>query len=89
MKAYAKFTKDEDGYYNQCRLCGDGGTLYGCDFCIESFCRRCVLRNFGHAAITEIESGEKWHCYLCKPEKIAEPVELANRIQQRNILNIH
>jgi len=41
-----------------------------------------VLRNLGRAAITEIESGEKWHCYLCKPEKIAEPVELANRIQQ-------
>jgi len=75
-----EFTKDEDGYYMYCRLCGEGGSLYGCDFCIESFCKQCILRNLGRTAITEIECGSKWKCYICSPEKFKEPREHAQKI---------
>ena len=38
------FTTDAEGYYEHCRWCADGGTLYGCDKCVESFCKQ-VNRN--------------------------------------------
>merc|ERR1711990_926727 len=75
-----EFTKDEDGYYMYCRLCGEGGSLYGCDYCIESFCKQCILRNLGRTAITEIEGGSKWKCYICCPEKFKEPRDRAQKI---------
>ena len=78
-----EFTKDEDGYYMYCRLCGEGGSLYGCDYCIESFCKQCILRNLGRTAITEIESGNKWKCYICCPEKFKEPRDRAQKIYDR------
>ena len=34
------FTTDAEGYYEHCRWCADGGTLYGCDKCVESFCKQ-------------------------------------------------
>ena len=78
-----EFTKDEDGYYMYCRLCGEGGSLYGCDYCIESFCKQCILRNLGRTAITEIEGGSKWKCYICCPEKFKEPRDRAQKIYDR------
>ena len=79
-----QWKKDEDGYHEYCRLCGEGGSLYGCDFCIESFCKQCILRNLGRTAITEIEEGSKWKCYICCPEKFKEPRERAQKIYDRN-----
>lgn len=76
-----KFTKDSDGYYVHCRWCGEGGTLYGCDDCIESFCKQCILRNLGRSAITEIEGGTKWKCYICNLARITECCEYAKKIQ--------
>ena len=66
-----------------CRLCGEGGSLYGCDYCIESFCKQCILRNLGRTAITEIEGGSKWKCYICCPEKFKEPRDRAQKIYDR------
>ncbi|XP_053400537.1 transcriptional regulator ATRX-like [Mercenaria mercenaria] len=66
------FTRDDEGIDEQCRWCGDGGRLYGCDFCHNCFCRHCIKRNMGRseAAMMEDDDGSKWHCYICKPKKI-------------------
>jgi len=34
----------------------------------------------GRTAVTEIESGSKWQCYICKPEKFKEPRALAKKV---------
>lgn len=77
-----KFSKDSDGYYEHCRWCGEGGTLYGCDFCIESFCKQCILRNLSRAAITEIEAGTKWKCYICNTDRTKDCRNYATKIEE-------
>ena len=32
--------------------------------------------------MTEIESGSKWHCYICKPEKFKEPRAHAKKVAE-------
>ena len=61
--------------------------MYGCDYCIESFCKQCILRNLGRTAVTEIESGSKWHCYICKPDKFKEPRAHARKVKESSKLH--
>ncbi|KAL4229967.1 hypothetical protein ACF0H5_010356 [Mactra antiquata] len=76
------FTLDNEGVDEQCRWCGDGGRLYGCDFCHNCFCRSCIKRNLGRSEATKMEEedGSKWHCYMCKPKKIKKLVEDCDKI---------
>jgi len=37
----------EDGVDEQCRWCGQGGRLIGCDFCHNAFCKSCIKSNLG------------------------------------------
>ena len=69
--------KDAEGYYEHCRWCGEGGSLLGCDLCIESFCKKCILRNLGRGGLSEAENSTKWKCYCCAPEKIKKHTEFA------------
>ena len=36
------FTKDADGFDNQCTWCGEGGNLLICDYCVSAFCKKCI-----------------------------------------------
>eukprot|EP01051_Picozoa_sp_SAG22_P005530 SAG22_NODE_331_length_12174_cov_12.920497_2_plen_477_part_00 len=66
-----EFEVDEDGYELQCRWCGVGGELVGCDDCISAFCRGCISRNFGpeglEALLADASSGKDWRCFCCSP----------------------
>uniref|UniRef100_A0A1I8J8C3 DNA helicase n=1 Tax=Macrostomum lignano TaxID=282301 RepID=A0A1I8J8C3_9PLAT len=69
-KFYASghFDSDEQGKENQCRWCGEGGSLICCDNCEHSFCRTCIKRNLGRSALQDIESlpdESVWLCYAC------------------------
>ena len=68
-------------------MCGEGGSLYGCDFCIESFCKQCILRNLGRTAVTEIEASSKWKCYICDPSKFDAPRALADKVYESSKLH--
>jgi hypothetical protein len=73
------FDLGEEGYEENCRWCGDGGALVGCNNCVKNFCRECILVNFGEAELKKIvgEEGEgedtwevppdvpEWKCYCC------------------------
>lgn len=75
--------KDKDGLDEQCRWCGEGGRLYGCDYCHNSFCRPCVKRNLGRSEAAKLEeSTGKWKCYVCKPYKLKELVENCNKVME-------
>ena len=64
------WSKDEDGYYEHCRWCANGGDLLLCDTCPNVFCKRCVRKNLGRSKVTEIEEAEEWHCLVCEPDQI-------------------
>ncbi|CAM9899649.1 unnamed protein product, partial [Phaeothamnion confervicola] len=64
---------DEKGVEIYCRFCGDGGDLWACDNpngkCPYSFCKNCVLRNFGpEECVAADEDG--WKCYVCNPKPL-------------------
>ena len=61
-----------DGYEEQCRWCGVGGDLVGCDGCVSSFCQKCITRNLGKAHLKKVLSNDNWECYMCKPEDAAK-----------------
>ncbi|KAL2095175.1 hypothetical protein ACEWY4_009894 [Coilia grayii] len=68
-------SKDADGGDAQCRWCAEGGNLICCDYCTNSFCKKCVLRNFGRKELSGILDGDKkWHCYVCRPEPLVRLV---------------
>ncbi|KAF8767830.1 Transcriptional regulator ATRX like protein [Argiope bruennichi] len=69
----SEFSQDESGNYNYCAWCGNGGKLYLCDFCPNTFCSTCVRRNIGRAAVSEM-SKEGWKCYCCDPSKLKHKV---------------
>ncbi|CAI5516814.1 unnamed protein product, partial [Closterium sp. Naga37s-1] len=67
-----------DGTEQQCHWCGLGGHLLLCDTpkCRFTFCRSCVLRNFGAAEyrrieISDAEGGSPWKCYCCDAGPLA------------------
>lgn len=57
------------------RWCAEGGSLIGCDYCSNAFCKKCVLRNLGRKELSTIlEEERKWYCYVCSPEPLVELV---------------
>lgn len=57
------------------RWCAEGGSLIGCDYCSNAFCKKCVLRNLGRRELSSIlEEERKWYCYVCSPEPLIELV---------------
>lgn len=49
-----------------CCICGDGGTLYGCDKCSEWFCIECL--DGLYIPHDTAEAGESWFCgIVCPP----------------------
>ncbi|TPP62077.1 Transcriptional regulator ATRX [Fasciola gigantica] len=74
-KFYRKqeFLRDSDGKDENCRWCADGGDLICCDHCPNAFCKRCIKRNLGRCALSNIESLDEsavWTCYVCDPSPI-------------------
>uniref|UniRef100_A0A672NVL7 DNA helicase n=1 Tax=Sinocyclocheilus grahami TaxID=75366 RepID=A0A672NVL7_SINGR len=66
-------SKDSEGMDEQCRWCAEGGSLIGCDYCSNAFCKKCVLRNQGRKELSTIlEEERKWYCYVCSPEPLVE-----------------
>ena len=65
-----EWTKDEEGSYEYCRWCGNGGDLLLCDKCPEGFCKRCVQRNLGRKFLSGINSADEWACFMCDPKVI-------------------
>ena len=77
------FTRDEFGIDEQCRWCGDGGSLLCCDKCDKAFCKPCIKRNLGKSALKEIVNapeGTEWLCFCCNPKPISKLVKVCNRI---------
>lgn len=68
------WTKDEDGSFEFCGWCAQGGELLICaeESCPNSFCTRCIKRNLGRSTLSEIENCDDWKCFECKPKQIRE-----------------
>ena len=49
----------------QCRWCGVGGDLVGCESCPKSFCRECIVRNLGQKEMDHILTLDPWACFVC------------------------
>merc|ERR1712029_241525 len=64
------WTKDDEGYYEFCRWCANGGDLLCCDSCKNGFCKKCIKRNLGRIKVTEIEESDTWNCFVCHPKQI-------------------
>ena len=67
-----EWTKGEDGFYDFCRWCANGGDLLMCDSCPNAFCKKCIKRNLGRSKVSEIEELEKWDCLACEPAQIRQ-----------------
>lgn len=63
-----EWTKDEEGSFEYCRWCGNGGDLILCDKCPESYCKRCVQRNFGRKFLSSMSDSSEWACFICDPK---------------------
>lgn len=50
-----------------CRWCANGGNLYCCSYCSNTFCYNCIKRNFDPLVRKKIERDEKWKCFVCNP----------------------
>lgn len=50
-----------------CRWCANGGNLYCCSYCSNTFCYNCIRRNFDAVVRKKIERDEKWKCFVCNP----------------------
>lgn len=50
-----------------CRWCANGGNLYCCSYCSNTFCYKCIKRNFALSIRKKIEADEKWKCFVCNP----------------------
>lgn len=53
-----------------CRWCANGGNLYCCSFCSNTFCYKCIKRNFDPILRKKIEADEKWKCFVCDPRDL-------------------
>ncbi|KAF5890968.1 transcriptional regulator ATRX-like isoform X1, partial [Clarias magur] len=76
-------SKDAEGMDEQCRWCAEGGSLIGCDYCSNAFCKKCVLRNLGRRELSAIlEEERKWYCYVCSPEPLMNLVLACDSVLQ-------
>lgn len=76
-----RWSKDEEGYFEHCRWCGEGGDLLGCDECVESFCKKCIKRNFGRNEVTDIQTS-KWRCFVCDTEPLKPLLKEARKVME-------
>ncbi|XP_057211072.1 LOW QUALITY PROTEIN: transcriptional regulator ATRX-like [Triplophysa rosa] len=68
-------SNDSEGMDEQCRWCAEGGSLIGCNYCSNSFCKKCVLHNLGRKELSSIlEEERKGYCYVCSPKPLVELV---------------
>ncbi|KAK3100143.1 hypothetical protein FSP39_015288 [Pinctada imbricata] len=76
-------SKDEDGLDEQCRWCSEGGKLYGCDFCHNTFCKKCIQRNLGRSELNNVTDEDKqWKCYVCNPKPLASLRSECNKVME-------
>lgn len=68
------WTKDEDGYFEYCRWCAQGGELLMCQSCANGFCKRCIKRNLGRTAVSNITDSDDWECLVCDPMQVSKIV---------------
>lgn len=75
------FTKDSEGYDEQCRWCGQGGNLLMCDSpnCTYSFCNFCIKRNFSPQIFADILAKETWKCFCCDKSQLLIHVDECRR----------
>ena len=45
----------EDGFFEFCRWCANGGDLLCCDSCSNAFCKKCIKGNLRRTKVTEKE----------------------------------
>lgn len=62
-----KFEQGDDDTDMFCRWCANGGNLYCCSYCSNTFCYKCIRRNFSAQVRKKIEADEKWKCFVCNP----------------------
>merc|ERR1712032_1204391 len=67
-----EWTKDEEGFYEHCRWCANGGELMCCDNCPNAFCKKCIKRNLGRSKVSEIDDAAEWRCLACEPGQVAK-----------------
>merc|ERR1712130_704470 len=67
-----EWTKDEEGFYEHCRWCANGGELMCCDSCPNAFCKKCIKRNLGRSKVSEIDDAAEWRCLACEPGQVAK-----------------
>merc|ERR1712130_1095775 len=63
---------DEEGFYEHCRWCANGGELRCCDSCPNAFCKKCIKRNLGRSKVSEIDDAAEWRCLACEPGQVAK-----------------
>ncbi|XP_017880224.1 uncharacterized protein LOC108624795 [Ceratina calcarata] len=64
------FEQGDDATDMFCRWCANGGNLYCCSFCSNTFCSKCISRNFDPLYRKKIEAEEKWKCFVCDPKDL-------------------
>ncbi|CAD1468215.1 unnamed protein product, partial [Heterotrigona itama] len=88
------FEQGDDATDMFCRWCANGGNLYCCSFCSNTFCYKCIKRNFDPILRKKIEADERWKCFVCDPKDLYKArgtcwallkhVQTMNRIFQNN-----
>ncbi|XP_043482483.1 uncharacterized protein LOC122511362 isoform X2 [Leptopilina heterotoma] len=76
------FEQGDDQTDMFCRWCANGGNLYCCSDCSNTFCSKCVKRNFDAVIAKKIEDDEKWKCFVCDPTDIYPARSLCRAIIQ-------
>ncbi|XP_011687263.1 PREDICTED: uncharacterized protein LOC105449648 isoform X2 [Wasmannia auropunctata] len=64
------FEQGDDATDMFCRWCANGGNLYCCSYCSNTFCYKCIKRNFTSLIRKKIEADEKWKCFVCNPSDL-------------------
>ena len=88
------FEQGDDATDMFCRWCANGGNLYCCSFCSNTFCYKCIKRNIDPVLRKKIEADEKWKCFVCDPTDLyparatcwalLEYIQRMNRLLQNN-----
>ncbi|KZC13379.1 PREDICTED: uncharacterized protein LOC107191449 [Dufourea novaeangliae] len=61
------FEQGDDATDMFCRWCANGGNLYCCSYCSNTFCYKCIKRNIDPVLRKKIEADEQWKCFVCDP----------------------